>query len=130
MNTHNLTCDFGRHKGTLYTRMPISYLQWMINSNHSQAKIAAAELERRGTTTPSLDISGHAIDRASLRLLSQWREEGAPNDEGLNSWLSRVAAEALEKKIKDNKGCYLHNGIKFVFEEDGVWPVLKTVMRG
>lgn len=128
MNTHGLVCDFGRHRGTPYTRLPVSYLKWMVNSNHSRAEIAAAELARRGTVTPDLDVSGHAVDRASLFGLDVWvatRQEG----EGLHAWLCRLAAEALAEGDADGQGRLRHRGLKFVFERDGVWPVLKTVVR-
>lgn len=128
INTHNLICDFGKHKGQPYTRLPVSYLKWMINERHSKSDIAVAELERRGTTTPDLDISGHAIDRASLSCRKIWHEDRA-KDEGLHAWLIRVASEALELKKIDDKGRYRHKGMKFAFEQDGFWPVLKTVMR-
>lgn len=127
INTHNLICDFGRHKGTTYTQLPVSYLKWMVNSNHSRLEIAQAELKRRGTVTPDIDISGHAIDRASLNCRKIWHETRA-KDEGLHAWLVRIAKEALELKNMDAKGRYLHNNLKLVFEMDGNWPVLKTVM--
>ena len=125
--THNVVCDFGRHKGTLYTRMPVSYLKWMVNSGHSRVRFAEAELQRRGTTTPDLDISGHAIDRASLSCRKTWHETRG-KDEGLHAWLCRVAREALDAGKVNGKGRHVHLGIQFAFEMDGVWPVLKTVM--
>ena len=128
INTHGIVCDFGRHKGELYTRLPIPYLKWMANSDHSKKDIALAELKRRGTTTPDLEVSGHAIDRASLSCRKIWHESRG-EDEGLHAWLVRMAQEALKDGNKDDKGRYLHNNMKFAFEEDGIWPVLKTVMR-
>ena len=127
MNTHNLTVDFGRHAGMLYTRVPVSYLKWMVQSNHSRAPIAKAELDRRGTITPMFDISGHAIDSASLRLRKLWHETAKSPDEGLHAWLCRMVSEALSKTKPDENGYIYHNGIKMVFES-GEWPVLKTVM--
>jgi hypothetical protein len=135
MNTHGEIVDFGRHKGTLYTRMPISYLKWMINIEHSCVELAKAELERRGTTTPELEISGHALDRASQCCRDVWkltRKLGGPGEhhEGIHSWLCRMAVEALEKGTKDPKGRLHYQEVIFVFEDqDLVWPVLKTVMR-
>jgi hypothetical protein len=127
INTHNMVCDFGRHKGVLYTRMPISYLRWMVNSNHSRKEIAEAELERRGTTMPEMEISGHAIDRASLCCRKIWHEN-REKDEGLHAWLLRIGKEALSKGI-DNDGRCFYKGLKIVFEDDGIWPVMKTVMK-
>lgn len=126
LNTHNLVIDFGKHNGTLYTRVPVSYLKWMVQSRHSRADIARAELDRRGTVTPELEISGHAIDSASNRLLGVWT--GTKNkDEGLHAWLCRTALEAFNSGQLDNGGCIIHMGIKWVFQP-GEWPVLKTVM--
>lgn len=120
--------DFGRHKGTLWTRVPVSYLKWMVCAKHQQAPRAQAELDRRGTTTPDLDVSNHAIDRASLRLRKRWHET-RDADEGIASWLIRMATAAR----KDGARCgdrIHYNGICFVFEDASLtaWPVLKTVM--
>lgn len=127
INTHGMICDFGRHKGTPYTRLPVSYLTWMVNSNHSRVEIAKAELKRRGTVTPDLDVSGHAIDRASLLCRRTWHETRA-KDEGLHAWLCRVAREALDAGNVNDKGRYEHLDIQFAFDAEGAWPVLKTVM--
>jgi len=128
VNTHNLICDFGKHKGTPYTQIPVSYLLWMVNAHHSRQKIAEAELQRRGTVFPDLDVSGHAIDRASLYCLEIWQNTRQP-EEGLHAWLVRMATEALKANRQDHKGRYLYNGMKFAIEQDGVWPVLKTVIK-
>lgn len=134
MDTHNLICDFGRHKGERYTRIPISYLKWMINSNHDKKAIAEAELKRRGTVTPDLELSGHAIDKASLRCLEVWKNTRNEN-EGLHAWLLRMSAEAMKHGMEGSnkyKGgeddiVYFYSSMKFVFVKDGVWPVLKTI---
>jgi len=127
MNTHGMKVDFGKHTGELYTRVPVSYLKWMVQCNHSRGEIAQAELDRRGTVTPDVDVSGHAIDSASLRLRKKWHETAKEN-EGLHAWLIRMCQEALLNKI-DNNGAVKHNGIKFIFQP-GKWPMLKTVMKG
>ena len=80
INTHGMICDFGRHKGTPYTRIPVSYLLWMVGAGHSRADVAQAELDRRGTTVPELDISGHAIDRASLVCRRTWHQTSEPGE--------------------------------------------------
>lgn len=128
INTHGMIVDFGKHRGAPWTRLPVSYLTWMVGSRHSKAEIAAAELKRRGTRTPSLDVSGHAIDRASLGCRKIWHETRG-EDEGIHAWLVRVSEEALAAKDIDDKGRYRHAGMLFCFELDGLWPVLKTVMR-
>ena len=126
-DTHNVVCDFGRHRGTLYTRIPAGYLKWMVNRGHSRARFAAAELARRGTVTPDLEVSGHAIDRASLYCRRTWLETCRKN-EGLHAWLCRVAREALDAGEVNNQGRLVHLGMQFALDTDGAWPVLKTVL--
>ena len=122
MNTHNLKVDFGKHKGELWTRIPLSYLKWLINEIDHE--IAKAELERRGRFVPDkLEISPHALDNASLRLRKIWYEEGNKQI-GLYTWLYKRAVEALEQ----NKEAVIDKGIKFVFKFGNYYPVLKTVM--
>lgn len=120
------TIDFGRHRGERWTRLPVSYLKWLVNAGARHADRAQAELDRRGTTTPDLDVSNHAIDRASLRCRKIWHET---RGEGLASWLCRMAAEAREHGTAQGDDRWLYKGMILVFEESGAWPVLKTVMR-
>ena len=128
INTHNLECDFGKHKGILYTRIPVHYLLWMVNENTQCAEIAEAELKRRGTTTPECEISAHAINRASLRCLNIYRMYHL-EDEGLHTWLCRMTMEAIENDKKDRKGRFLYTGMKLVIITEGeLYPTLKTVM--
>lgn len=125
------TLGFGKHKDLLWTRCPVGYLKWMVNEPNMAAErkaIAAAELERRGTATPDLDVSGHAIDRASLHCRKIWHETKR-DGEGIYTWLCRVSREALDIGQVDDKGRHHHLGMKFAFEKGQLWPVLKTVMR-
>lgn len=122
INTHGLTMDRGKHAGKRYTRIPVSYLRWMVQVGHTHADIAKAEMDRRGTVIPEIEVSGHAIDSASLRCRKIWHDT-SNKDEGLHAWLCRVALEAWS-----GKEISYHLGMKFVFES-GEWPVLKTVMR-
>jgi hypothetical protein len=72
LNTHGVLLGFGKHHDKPYTRVPVGYLKWMVNTpemSEERRKLAEAELKRRGTHTPELDISGHAIDRASQQCL-------------------------------------------------------------
>ena len=128
MDTKNMFVDFGTHRGERYTRVPVSYLKWMVNVGHTRASIAKAELERRGTVTPDVEVSGHAIDRASIRCLAIW-ERTRIGEEGLHAWLVRMSDEALRASVLDSQNRFLYCGMKFAFaDEDLVWPVLKTVM--
>ena len=49
INTHGMVIGFGKHKGELYTRVPVSYLFWMVNVEHQDAATAQAEIDRRGS---------------------------------------------------------------------------------
>ncbi len=99
-NTHGVKLAFGKHKGELLTRAPVSYLRWMVNKKTDQADLARAEIERRGSKFPEVELSGHAIDNASLRCFNNWREgchrseKGNHPVEGLHSWLARMTLEA------------------------------------
>lgn len=128
VNTHGVTMPNGKHKGELITRVPVSYLKWMVNeATHALREHAKAELERRGTVTPEIEISGHAIDSASLRVRKIWHQTRGAN-EGLHAWLCRFALKALnDGKRIDDKIHYA--GIKWVIHDGAEFPVLKTVMR-
>ncbi len=92
MNTQGIRIGYGKHKGQLFTRLPVSYLRWMINENAPMANVAQAEFERRGDTMPKVELSGHAIDNASLRVRKIWHEDRG-EDEGIYSWLTRITLE-------------------------------------
>jgi len=132
INTHNLIIDFGKHKGERWTRLPIGYLKWLINERTQYADIANAELKRRGTVLGhEIEISGHAIDRASFSCYNIWyltRKKG----EGLHSWLYRMSSESLKtinnkKRVKFRRSV-IYKGMKLVFKFGKIYPVLLTVM--
>lgn len=123
----NPTITFGRHKGESIQRVPVNYLKWMVNIGSEMSVEAEAELDRRGTVTPTLEVSGHAIDRASLCLRIIWHETRGEN-EGIHAWLCRVSRLALDRGECNGDQKVKFAGMKFVFEKSGVWPVLKTVM--
>ena len=127
INTHGYQMKTGRHKDKLITRVPVSYLTWMVGIKHSEAAYARAELNRRGTVTPTLDVSGHAIDRASLTCRDIWHQTKNP-DEGLHAWLVRMATGALAHG-EPRKEKIAYGGMLFAFDTDCEWPVFKTVMR-
>ncbi|MCH8243851.1 MAG: hypothetical protein IH897_14745, partial [Planctomycetes bacterium] len=119
----------GRHKGKSIQRIPINYLKWMVNARHSHGEHARGELRRRGTVTPNLEISGHALNRASMLLWGRW-EATRHENEGLHAWLVRMSEAAL-KFGRAEYGCkdrLAYRGMSFRFEIDCEWPVLKTVM--
>lgn len=123
------TCiNIGKYAGTPWTRVPVSYLRWMVNSGHPDAKTAAAEIKRRGTVLPQMEISGHAIDRASTLFINKWRVTRDP-DEGIYSWLTRMAELAMKSNQRDEQGRVVHEDMLFAFAEENRWPVLKTVLK-
>ena len=120
-------CDFGRFKGQPWTRLPVSYLKFLINEGSKYAPIAQAELKRRGIAlTQELEVSGHAIDRASQKMIGKWMETRA-GDEGLHAWLVRMATDARARG-RERDGKYEYAGMLFTFAEGELWPVLTTVM--
>ncbi len=132
IDTHDLRINFGVHNGERVTRLPIKYLKYIINNfkeNEYWRRVAEAELERRGTTTPDLEISGHAIDRASLALRWKWHDSALNEQEGLNSWLIRYSGLALASDVTGQAEKIEYDGLKFVFERSTTWPVLKTIME-
>ena len=128
LNTHGVKVEFGKHRGELLTRVPAGYLRFMVNQNTPQADLARAEVERRGHKLPEVELSGHAIDNASLRVRKIWHETRG-KDEGLYSWLSRMTLEALEKGERLEGGKIKYLGMKLVIEQGEEFPVLKTVMK-
>jgi len=132
INTHNLIVDFGKHKGERWTRVPRSYLSWLINQTKvvgdgKNKRIAKAELERRGSSIRTdLQISGHAIDRASTRCKSLWRKMVLFDGEGLYSWMERLANDAIKNEGKHE--IVIYRGIKFIFEHGEYYSTLKSIM--
>ena len=129
INTHNLKIQYGKHKGELFTRLPLSYLKWMVNDKAPDHEVARAELDRRGDTMPKVELSGHAIDNASIRVRKTWHETKLSDSEGLYSWLTRMVLEALESGEVLASGKIKHNGMKLVIHQGEEYPVLKTIMR-
>jgi hypothetical protein len=133
LETHNRVVDFGKHKGELWTRVPADYLRWLANSKEDtiNVKLARAELDRRGTkVSHEVEISPHAVDRASIRCRKIWHRTALSQDEGIYSWLSRVATEALNSvttEPKPEKIRYI--GMDFIFKQGEIYPILKSVFN-
>ena len=138
LNTRGVRVESGKYSGKLFTRVPVRYLRWMVANGTGQSEYAEAELKRRGSILPTVKMTGHAINRASLDLWRKfWRGKdniirGRPR-EGLKSWLVRISEDALAKgtKKEDNSPdstTYYYRGLQFVFELNRAMPVLKTIM--
>ena len=121
--------NFGKHKDTPITRVPRQYLTWMVNMSTQMADEAREELERRGDTTPVTELSGHAIDRASLNVLDVWKVTRTSQDEGLYSWLQRMVLGALEKGEDLPNGRIRYMGMELAIEIGEEFPALKTVVK-
>jgi len=124
IDTHNKLITIGPHKGQRWTRLPLPYLRWLANEKKGHMKeMAESELERRGSTPGgNVEISGHAIDRASLLTSrSDWGKDG------LHSWLYKKAEIAYtfttqhkgDERVEYGKYCY-------VFKHGNYYPVLVT----
>ena len=134
INTHNLIIEFGKHKDKRWTRLPVGYLKWLVNERTQYANIANAELKRRGTVLEhEIEISGHAIDRASLSCRKIWHETSKKR-EGIHAWLYRIASEAIKvvdkSAMKDDYRLEVknYNKMKLIFKFGKIYPILLTVM--
>ena len=126
---HEFVMPNGRHKDEPITRIPVSYLRWMVNVGHTFDNYAEAELSRRGTVLPDFEVSGHAIDRASLICWPLYKADRR-EDEGLHAWLVRrgkLALESVEPR-QDDPGRFDHEELSLRFDVSTKWPVLKTVV--
>ncbi len=47
MHSEEKICEFGLHRGEPYSKLPASFLNWMIGMKHQHAGYAAEELQRR-----------------------------------------------------------------------------------
>ena len=120
----------GKHAGQSIQRVPSSYLKWMVSANHTYAAMAQDELNRRGTDVSEIEISAHAVDRASQRVLDIWKSTRKDENEGLYTWLSRMASEALDSaKGEPEQDTIPYKGMKFFFGMDGAYPILATITR-
>lgn len=127
IDTANFIVPVGKHAGELITRVPVSYLRYVVREGLTLAPIAEAEIVRRGTILPDLDITLHAVDRASVKLRRLWLATQLTKDEGIATWLARMAAEALTMGVRIGDGPIMYLGCKFAFDLEGRWPLLKTV---
>lgn len=124
----------GRFAGKPINRVPASYLRDLVVKRKPEADVARAELARRGSVIPEMDISPHAINRASTRLYERYQSSRQPardsdtDPEGLWNWLYRLAHKALRSGTQVD-GKIHHKGLVFIFKFDGEWPVLKSVME-
>lgn len=77
----------------------------------------------------TVSVSLHAVDRASLRLLVAWQRD-RHRGEGLVTWLTRRAAEAVADRWPRPSEHLDHRGLRFTVRESGGAIVVSTVLRG
>ncbi len=128
-NTHHETITYGKHVGERFTRLPISYLRWMVKEKARQHELAEAELNRRNIplVDSGINISGHAIDTASLRLWAEYRHNHKPN-EGLHAWLLRITGEAIARRGGPAEYVEWKRGVTLVLDIHPLEIVVKTCM--
>ena len=124
----------GKYEGVAITRVPIRYLIRLANRKNvdrtyrKMRRVAQEELERRGGVLPDIELTAHAIDRASLHLYDKWiglRRRG----EGLYTWLARISLAAFNDGSHVGGDEVHYKGMRFCFSlESTKKPVLKTVM--
>jgi len=130
IDTHNERINFGKYVGELWTRLPVSYLKWIITTQARDHEIATAELARRGIplTDDGIELSAHAIDSASLRLWAEYLGNKAEN-EGLHRWLKRITAEALAGGEVDDRNRVVWEGrVLLCLEVTPLVTIVKTCM--
>lgn len=119
----------GKHIGKPITQVPIIYLHQLIEQQCEGHEYASMEIERRGTKHSNfVDITYHAIDRASMQLMDIYRATRLPN-EGLYTWLGRQAESAMKHGRTVGNRIVDHRNIRWVFSFEYTPPKLVTVMR-
>lgn len=92
----------GRYRGIALEKLPPGYLRRIGNSRHPQSAVCRDEMRRRGMPVYGVEVTAHAVDRASLRLPAIFLKHRT-SGEGLSSWLGRIAEEALKTVKPDGK---------------------------
>jgi len=130
LETHYYRLKTGQHRGEKITTVSRQYLFSMVQGKHKEAEYAVAELERRGTKKLSIDISGHAVDSASLYCLKHWKRLSNDN-EGIHSWVGRMAEEALlyaaQRDFDIHKNKFTYKGLVFVYDTKDAFPMLLSL---
>ena len=132
VRTDNVEIGFGKHRGQLWTRLPVSYLRWIMQQERKgqiekAQDYAGSELERRGTDLSiEMEITPHAINKCSLRHMGLYRAK-KKKDEGIYTFILRMASFSIEKGEELVDGKRKIAGVTFCFDFSLCQPVLKTV---
>lgn len=85
---------YGKYKGYQWSMVPIRFLKFQLNNKTSLMGQCERELKRRGAVNMDyLEVTFHAINRASVKLLNEYLNTRKP-DEGIHDWLHRLATIA------------------------------------
>lgn len=131
---------FGKYKGVRISQVPMSYLRWMLSQKFSPdlLEYAKEKLVTNNTTNIDLDITRHAYDSFSVRYLGIWQNSNMGRLGkiiGIGTFLAEIANKAFieGKDVSKNRHKYEeiikeYQGIKFVFNRDGISRVLITII--
>lgn len=122
---HRMTA--GQYAGTLITQVPEGYLRTVVRRGLSEQQHAVLELERRGCFESRVDVTAHAVNRASQRLLKVWRKT-RNGDEGIYAWLARMSERAILHHGKADGRLSL-DGVVYDFISTCGVPTLRSVWR-
>ena len=117
LDTQALSCSHPRVNGQGYTAIRITILKRIAKSDHLSAAFAKAELLRRGHLEIPIEVSIHAIDKASSRYWKVWLQKRRAQ-QGLASWLKEQAMKAYQESvaIDDNIFVREYMGMTFCFQ--------------
>jgi hypothetical protein len=127
VETSNVKINYGKHKGSLITRLPVSYLRWMANEKAPMSDYAMAEIKRRNHKLPEIEISVHAINNATLRALGFYKRDRMEG-EGLYSWLERISLDSIATNSDYDNKKIRYKEIVIVLSKGQEYPILKTVI--
>ena len=130
--------DVGKYAGTPVDQLPNSYLRWMITQDFPKAllDVAHRKLKESDYNDLHINISRHAIDMFSKRFWHLWADskDTFPPDEGLATFVAKLAQEAWEKgddvsKHRHSKDGVVkkYQGICFVFGINPNFPEYRDV---
>lgn len=132
---------FGKYKGKRVTQVPMSYLRWMSGQKFPEEimEYVHEKLNSSKTSTVEIDITRHAYDSFSKRHIKWWEKynEGLTDDlkTGIGTFLAELADRAWKegkdvslKRHQDEEIRKEYQGIKFVFNRDGDFRVLITIL--
>lgn len=152
LGNEDVLVGYGKHFRKPLSKVPPDYLHWMVSREAplfplaarliaaSRVKSAPCEplpqpvsaLQPPNVAPPApkanrtgLKLTRHAIDRVSQRALSIWRQTRRSEDEGLATWLVRMARESRVRGQQRGETCWAYKGLIFAFKED---HILATVM--